>query len=289
MKRLISASILFALALTAGACTRISPGNVGIVVKAGGSDRGVQDFPATVGWVFYNPASTSVLEYPTYVQNATWTNTDQGGPKQEAVSFTNKDQMLISANVNLSYHLDPSKVPHFYVKFRNDDINGFTHGFLRTTAQEIFNEHAGHYDIAQIMGDNGAFLKEVRASLQERVSDIGVVIDQFGIIGAPVPPPAVIEAINAKVHATQLAQQKQNELIQVQADAAKEVAQAEGHARAVLAAADATASANRKIADSINGNLLEMRRLEKWDGHLPQVNGGSTNPFISVQPKSAEK
>ncbi len=53
-------------------------------------------------------------------------------------------------------------------------------------------------------------------------------IDQFGFIGSPRPPQSVIDAINAKVQAQQIAVQKQNELVQSQADAAKLVAAAEG-------------------------------------------------------------
>lgn len=293
MKRSLLAAIIVAAAL-AGGCTRVSPGYVGIKVVNGGSDRGVQDFPAQVGWVFYNPFTATVYEYPTFVQTAVWTvSKNEGNAVNEEITFTNKDQMLIAADINLSYSLDPAKVPAFYVKFRNDNLSGFTHGFLRNLARDTFNEHAGRYEIAQIMGDNAKFLLEVREALEKRVEPIGVRIDQFGIIGAPRPPQAVIDAINAKVHATQLAQQKQNELVQVQADAAKAVAKSTGEADAAIAqakgeaeytriTAEAQAKANRLLQESLTGALLDLKRLEKWNGVLPQVSGGST-PFINLQ------
>jgi NAD kinase len=248
----------------------------------GGSDRGVQDYPAQVGWVTYNPVSSSVFEYPTFTQTAVWTrNLNEGKNVNEEITFTNRDQMLIAADINLSYHLESTKVPAFYVKFRSDDLDHFTHGFLRNLARDIFNEHAGRYEIAQIMGDNATFLAEVRQSLQEQVRDIGVTIDQFGIIGAPRPPQAVIDAINAKVHATQLAIQKQNELVQVQADMAKEREKTDTYARNTLTLAEAQAKSNRLLNDSLTGNLIELKRLEKWNGILPQVSGGAT-PFINL-------
>jgi regulator of protease activity HflC (stomatin/prohibitin superfamily) len=264
-------------------CTRITPGHVGITVVNGGSDRGVSDFPAQVGWVFYNPISTSVFEYPTYVQSAVWTkDAGEGRPANEEITFTNKDQMVISADINLSYHLEKEKIPAFYVKFRSDDLNAFTYGYLHNVARDIFNNHAGKYEIQQIMGDNSQFLKDVREGLQAEVANFGVVIDQFGLIGAPRPPAAVIEAINAKVHATQLAQQKQNELVQVQAEMAKEREKADTYARNGIIQAESQARANKMLTESISTNLLELKRLEKWDGHLPQFNGGSTNPFVSI-------
>ena len=43
-------------------CTTIPPGSVGILVNKYGSNRGVQDYTTTTGYVTYNPFSTSVIE-----------------------------------------------------------------------------------------------------------------------------------------------------------------------------------------------------------------------------------
>jgi regulator of protease activity HflC (stomatin/prohibitin superfamily) len=269
----------FAVLLTAfslAGCTRISPGHVGIVVNSSGSQRGVQDYPATTGRVWYNPANTDVLEYPVFVQSAVWThNTQEGHPVNEEITFTTKDSMQVSADISLAYQLKPDRVPYFYVKFRSSDIDAFTHGFLRNLAREKFDNAAGHYSIEQIMGDNAAFLKEARDALQADLEPIGVQIEQFGFIGAPRPPQAVIEAINLKVQATQIALQKQIEVSQATADANKRIADAEGYAKAALIQADAEATANRKIAESLTPTLVQYKQLEKWDGKLPQVQSGS--------------
>lgn len=281
MKRFICTLGLCALLSVSAACTRVGPGYVGIKVSMAGDDKGVNNIPAATGWVFYNPALSSVFEYPTFVQTAKWEKGSEDDVNEE-ITFTNKDNMRIAVDISLSYHLDGAKVPAFYVKFRTDDLNQFTHGFLRNVARDQFSEHGGKYTIDQIMGDNAAFVADVRNDFQTEVAPIGIVIDQFGIIGAARPPQGVIEAINGKIHATQLAQQKQNELVQAQADAAKEVAKTEGYAKSVLIRADAEATANRKIAESITPTLVELRRLEKWNGVLPQVAGGAS-PFITLK------
>lgn len=268
-----------------GACTRISPGEVGIKVVNGGTDRGVQDYPTQVGWVFYNPLTTSIKEYPTYVQTAVWTrNPGEGHPTNEEISFTNKDKMLVSVDVNLSYHLDSTKIPAFYVKFRNDDLNGFTYGYLHNTARDAFNEHAGQYSIDEIMGDNATFLASVRDGLQKETAQLGVVIDQFGIIGAPRPPQAVIDQINASVHATQLTTQKQNELAQVSADMAKEREKTDTYARNIRAMAEAQAAANKELNASLSSNLVQYEAIKKWDGVLPTMTTGGI-PLINLTPK----
>src|SRR6185295_15493706 len=93
--------------------------------------------------------------------------------------------------------------------------------------------------------------------------------------GAPRPPQTVTDAISAKIHATQLAYQKQNELVQAQADAAKAVAKADGEAKSILAVAEAQAKANRLLSESITPTLVEYKKIVAWDGHLSYVSGAN--------------
>jgi regulator of protease activity HflC (stomatin/prohibitin superfamily) len=264
-------------------CTRISPGYVGIKVNLNGTNRGVQDYPIQTGRVWYSPFNEEVFEWPTFVQTASWTHdVNEGHPVNEEITFTTADQMSVAADISVGYSLMAEKVPHFYVKFRTADMNAFTHGFMRNLAREKFDNAAGKYHIEQIMGDNAPFLSEVRLALQNALAQFGVQIEQLGFIGAPRPPPDVVKSINLKVQATQLALQKENEIKQVQMDSQKEVVRAEAYAKALEIKGAAEAAYNRRMADSINERVVEKWRLDKWDGHLPYVNGGSTNPFVSL-------
>jgi regulator of protease activity HflC (stomatin/prohibitin superfamily) len=276
--------LLFAASLSLTGCgTTVNPGYVGIQVDYYGKDKGVQSYPVVTGRVWYNPITTAVLEYPTFVQTAKWTRSlNEGAPVNEEITFTNADGMSVAADISVSYHLEMEKVPAFYVRFRSDDLNVFTHGFLRNLARDKFDSHGGRFRIDQIMGDNAQFVRDVRADLQTELDAIGVRIDQFGFIGAPRPPQQVIEAINAKVHANQLALQKQNELVQVQADAAKQVANAEGYAKSLLVKGEAEATYNKKLADSMSERLIEKWKLDKWNGVLPTVTGGAM-PILNVK------
>jgi regulator of protease activity HflC (stomatin/prohibitin superfamily) len=244
-------------------CTRIGPGHVGIVINQAGSNKGVLNTPVQTGWVFYNLFSESVIEYPTYVQTAVWTKSvTEGAPVDESVTFTNKDSMAINADINMSYSLLPDKVPAFYVKFHLDKLEAFTNGFLRNVARDCLNENAGKYAIEQLMGDNAAFLKDSRACIDSQLEPYGVHTEQFGIIGAPRPPQVVLEQINQKNQAQQIALQKQMELQQVQAETS--MAAAEGQAKAQIAAANGDAEANRitsrseRAGNAMTGVLLQI-------------------------------
>ena len=49
-------------------CNRIDAGYEGIKVNLYGSNKGVDDVALVTGMVWYNPFTTSVYEYPTFVQ-----------------------------------------------------------------------------------------------------------------------------------------------------------------------------------------------------------------------------
>lgn len=277
--------------LFASGCATIGAGHVGILVNNAGSNRGVSDYTPTTGWVPYNPITTSVVEYPTYVQTVKWTrNPHEGGlndktdghdTADESITFTTKNSVVINADISLSFQLVQKDIPAFYVKFRSDDLSNFAYGFLHNITRDAMMEVGGHYTTEQIMGDNEAFLHEVRNRIQRQVSTFGVDVQQFGFIGAPRPPQNIVEAINAAQAAQYAAIQSQNELQRTQAEAQKRIAEAEGLAKA-----------NQVLASSITDKLLEKQRLDiqdrwinRWNGQMPQVTTNGNGVLFQVPQK----
>lgn len=292
MKQKIAAvSLLFILMVMTTCCTtRIGPGMVGIEVDQSGTQRGVQDVTLKTGRVWYNPYSTSIIEYPTYMQSVTWTaDTKEGNPANEEITFNTKDSMTVRGDFNLSYTLLAEKVPAFYIKFRNDDLAAFNNGFLHSVARTCINDTAGSYTIDQIMGDNGPWLKESQLCLDQKLDLYGVKIEQFGIIGSPRPPETVIQSINMKVQATQVALQKQNEVAQAEADAKSKVAVANGDAASQIARAKGEAESNRIKSSSIDDKLIQWYKLTndhdliwRWNGQRPNVEAGNSGVLLQL-------
>ncbi len=260
--------------------TVIGPGEVGIKVNYFGHERGVEDFPLVTGVVFYNRITTKVFHYPVFVQTAIWTQSiHEGRAVNEEITFNSKEGLIIGGDISLSYQLDPKMVPHFYVKFRSDDLNTFTHGFLRNVARDHFNEVGSQYAVDDIYGPKKEeFLKSIRDRINKEVGTFGVHIEQFGFIGAPRLPQGVVEALNAKIRATQDAIRAENELRQAQAEAKKRIATAEGEARS-----------NEILTKSLSDVLLRWRTLEitqkaidKWDGKRPMVEGLSSGLLLQL-------
>lgn len=286
VSKFIAAMIMVLTVFMSVACAdRIGPGYVGIKVSNAGSSRGINSDAITTGWVFYTPGFSTVYEWPTFVQQVVLTKSaSEGNPVNEEITFTNADNMAISADIGFSYHLEGDKVHIFFAKFVSDDMKLFSHGYLRSLIRDKFNEVGGRYKVEAIMGDNGPFIKEVREAVQKEMTPFGVVLDsQFGFIGAPRPPESVVGMINAKVAAVQLAQQKQNELVQAQADAAKMVATSKGEAESLLLTSKAQAESNRILSESLTMNLIELKRIEKWNGAYPLSTGSSSLPILAIK------
>jgi len=272
--------VALAILVLSATVIRIPPGYVGIKVNNLGTHRGVQDIALRTGLVFYTPVASTVFEYPTFVQTAVWTRSlHEGRPINEEISFNSGEGLVFTADVSLAYRLEEARVPHFYVQFRSDDLSAFTHGYLRNVARDAFNELAARYTAEEVYGTKREqLLGQVKERINSEVSGFGVRIEQLGFIGAPRAPQPIVDAINAKIKAIQDALRVENELRQARAQAAKDVAEAEGKARA-----------NQLLASSLSGVLLQWRQLEiteraigKWDGRRPMVEGQSSGLLLSL-------
>jgi regulator of protease activity HflC (stomatin/prohibitin superfamily) len=274
--------------------TRIEAGYVGVEVNLAGSQRGASEIPVRTGWVFYSPLTTQIIEFPTYVQTVKWTrDTNEGNPLNEEMGFNSKEGMEIFADVSLSYAIDPTKVPDFYVKYRVNNLDRFTHGILRDIVRNSLNEVASTYTVEDVYGEKKAqFLKQVEDQIQAKVTNVGVGVQQFGFIGAPRVPNVIAQAITAKAQAIQEAERAKNELATTQAEAAKKIAEADGDAKSTVERAQGEADANRIRQNSLTPQLLELRRLEnqralieKWNGQLPTVQSGQGAGLMLQMPK----
>lgn len=276
--------------------TRVGAGFVGIEINLAGSQRGTSEIPIRTGWVFYSPLRTQIVEYPTFVQTVKWTSDiNEGHPLNEELVFNSKEGQEVRADVSLSYAIESTKIPDFYVKYRSDDLDHFTHGILKDVVRNSLNEVASTYTLEDIYGENKArFLAETRQRIQSQMDPVGVQIQQFGFIGKPRFTAAIEQAITQKTQAITDAERARNQLAVTQAEVAKSVAEAEGEAKSAIERARGEAESNRLRQASITPQLLEWKRLENqralidhWNGELPRTVLGEKNTMMLPLPAEA--
>lgn len=269
------------LTLFLASCSVIEPGHVGIVVNKFGTEKGVSNYTAQTGVILYNILTTQIFNYPVFVQTAVWTAAShEGRGANEEITFNTKEGTSVSGDISLSYQLVRDSVPYFYVKFRSDDLNTFTHGFLRNIARDAFNETASGYTLEEVYGlKKEELLKAVKARVNNEVNRFGVSLIQLGFTGALRMDPGIMGSLNKKLQAIQDAITTENQLKQSIAEARKVVAAAEGQAKA-----------NELLSRSITPTLVQWKTLditkmaiEKWNGQRPMVESGSNGGNLFLQ------
>ncbi len=256
----------------------VKPGNVAIKVYNVGQSQGVQDYPIQTGRVWYNPMTTDLYTWPTYKQRIEWT----GG---QMMSVNADKGTNLKLPVAIQYRLDPSKIANIFVTYRQS-IDGINGQVLPDLVRDAFSQFTQRMEIEEIINDGGlqTLTQNVHEKLKTDLGPQGFIIDSVSIIGQISLPPQIQANINAVQEAKQSAIKVEAQLRETEAEAAKMVAQAKGEADSMTMRAKAQAEANRIIAESLNqfgDKVLESKALDKWDGVLPQVTGG-TVPFINV-------
>ena len=291
---IVIAVVLGAILFANATVTRIDASHVGIKVNLAGGSRGVQDMPIVSGWVLFNPLTEQIVAFPTSVQNLVWTKSpDEGRPVDESITFSSQEGVNVNADIGLSFHIDPAKAPHLYLRFRQNDLLLLADGYVRNAVREGFNDEASRMPVQEIYGaGKGKLVAAVMKELAGVLGKDGFLIDQLTINGALRLPENVATAINRAMEATQSAIQAENRVRQVKAEADQAVAEARGAAEAareraggeadaVLIRARSEAKANQIIRLSTSGTVLQYRAIERWNGRLPMMQGGDKTPLLT--------
>ena len=264
------------------ACSYVPAGNVGIKVNLLGGEKGVESEVLGVGryWVGWNE---DLYIFPTFMQNYVWTaGVDEGSPNDESISFQTADGMTANADIGISYSIDPDKVSIIFQTYRRG-VEEITDTFLRNMVRDALVKQSSNKPIEYVYGaGKSELLASVQKDVADQVAPLGINIGKIYWIGEIRLPPTVIDSINAKNAATQMAQQRQNEVAQAKAEADKKIEDARGEAESILRVAEAQAKANKLLAESLTTEFVQYQAITKWDGQLPKMTGSSAVPFIDV-------
>jgi regulator of protease activity HflC (stomatin/prohibitin superfamily) len=273
--------LLLLVFISSVACTRIDAGHVGIKVNLYGSEKGVQDITEVTGMVWYNPLTTAIYEFPTFVQHKVWSASIlEDSPVNEEFTVTTRDGLSLSFDVGLDYQVVASRVPDIFRTYRKD-LNQITAEFIRTMVRNSYNNVASGYSAEDMVSRRAEYETQVRKNLDGTMQKAGFEITQIGIIGKIRMPATLEEAVNSKIKAVQEAIRAENEKQRIIAEAQKKIEEAKGEAEAERIRAEATANANRLINATLSPQLIQKLYIEKWDGKLP-VYGQTPQLFKSV-------
>lgn len=283
-------------------CTeRIPAGYVGVVYNMNG---GIEKDVLRQGWKLVSPTKTITL-YSTALEQSYMTKGDVGdSPNDESFEIPTKEGASLEADVAFSYSFDEARVPEVFTRFRGQDGKEILNSFIKPKMQAWIKEETPAFSMIDIVSkQRGQVNATITKKMKQRFDKYGIVIDNVAL--ADIRPDkdtdkaikqkikaqeeletAKVTAEQAKVEANKekevaiINAEKDKEAAKIEAEKAK--IKAEGDAEAKRIAAEAEAEANKKVAGSLTSELIESKKIEKWNGTVPQIQGGST-PIVDMR------
>lgn len=199
------------------------------------------------------------------IGNQIWGETDDKTP-------------VYAADVTVTYQIAPERSSWIYANVSNY-TNALVSEPLVASAVKSAMVELSPGDVTNRARIEPLIQQKLTEALAAKYDEGTVVINKV-VVGNMDFEPAYNEAIQARSIAAQAQARAtiENQTAIARAEADKKVAllKAEADAEKVRIAAQAQAEANRLIQQSLTQELIEMKKVEAWDGKLPTVMGSDT-------------
>lgn len=199
------------------------------------------------------------------IGNQIWGETDDKTP-------------VYAADVTITYQIAPERSSWIYANVSNYTSALVSEPLVASAVKSAMVELSPG-DVTNRARIEPLIQEKLTETLAEKY-DAGTVVINKVVVGNMDFEPAYNEAIQAKSIAAQAQARAsiENQTAIAKAEADKKVAllRAEADAEKVRIAAQAQAEANRLIQQSLTQELIEMKKVEAWDGKLPTVMGSDT-------------
>ncbi|WP_025909338.1 SPFH domain-containing protein [Priestia flexa] len=254
--------------LTAMSVEVIGQGSAGVVYSR---SEGVQDKTLGQGWHLVSPFE-KVTSYP--ISTETVNGAD--------FNVQTKDGKPLTVSLSYDYANDLEKLPHIYNKFKGQDSETIQNGWLQTRIKKAALNVFAKYSVLEVFQNQGQINSEIENEFRKLVDKEGFLVDSV-TLSAPSPDKQTAQAIQGVVDAQQKLEKLEIEKKQAEAKAEKLKIEAQGKAEAAIIKAKSEAEANKTLNASLTPELLEMKRIEKWDGDKnvqTKVVGSDSNVIV---------
>ncbi|HCA04700.1 MAG TPA: HflC protein [Ruminococcaceae bacterium] len=174
-----------------------------------------------------------------------------------------KDLQSVKTVLAINYRVDTSKSYSIYKNIGAD----YENVLVVPAVNEVLKAITATYTAEQSVTNRALISDGLVKGLNDKLNNIGLYVTDVNIIDFDFSD-AFIAAIEEK----QVAQQK---LLKAETEKQTKIKNAEADAEAKKIKADGDAQANKKLNDSLTDKVIENKKIEKWNGELPKVQGDS--------------
>lgn len=258
--------ILFILFFILAGSIRVnSPTQVSIVTTLGkiSSTQGS-------GLYFKFPLISKDYIYDTSIQSIECI-TGKGKDNCQTLDASTKDLQDVKTAVQVSYQVDGSKANDLFRLVQ--DQQTFSNIIVPSTVAESLKVVTAKYTGEELVLKRGEVKNAIEKELQDRLNQYFLIVKSVNIVNFEFSA-SFQKEIDLKVATQQQTLQKEEELKRVQAES-----------KIITTKAQAESDATNIQGQSLKNNpeILELKKIEKWDGKLPQVQGSDGNPIINLK------
>lgn len=284
---------------------KVPAGYVGIVYEMNG---GISDEVLTQGWHIVGPTKQVTLYSIGIEQSYLTSGKDGDSADDDSFEVPTSDGKGLNVDLTFTYRYDPDKVTSLFTKFKGQSGKEVRNSFIKPNIISWVKEVTAKYPVTEILGEERANLNiAVSEYVKDKFEPYGIIVENTSLINIDADEETRAQ-VQRRVNAIQELELAQTEkkTAQVKADQEKEVAltkaqqdketalilaeqeketavinaeqakiKAEGEAEAKRIKAQAEADANKMIAESLTKDLIEKAKIDKWNGDVPKVTGGS--------------
>lgn len=172
-----------------------------------------------------------------------------------------KDLQSVDTTLAINYRVDTAKS---YSIYKNIGAN-YEDVLVTPAVNEVLKAITATYTAEETVTNRALISDGLVTGLNEKLNSIGLYVTDVNIIDFDFSE-AFITAIEEK----QVAQQQ---LLKAETEKKTAITNAEAEAEAAKVRADGEAEANNTISKSLTSEVLENKKIEKWNGELPRVSG----------------
>lgn len=239
---------IVAIIVLANCVTIVKPGHTGVVVTLGKVNENVLQ----EGMHFKAPFAQSVVMIDNRITKL-----------EVSTEAFSKDLQTVATTLAINYRVDTAKSYSIYKNIGKD----YEAVLVTPAVNEVLKAITAKYTAEESVTNRGLISDGLVTALNEKLNEIGLYVTDVNIINFDFSE----EYINA-IEEKQVAQQQ---LLKAETEKQTAITNAEAEAEATRIKAEAEAAANKALAESLTPELIEYNKIQKWDGKLPQVSGGS--------------
>ena len=177
---------------------------------------------------------------------------------------SSKDMQTVKTNISVQYRInDPLNI---FKRFRNQ----YKERLLEPRIAEVVQAATSAYTIEELVSKRQELSQKIYLTLREDLKEFGVQVVKISITNHDFSD-EYEKAIEAKKAAEQEAQK-------VEIENNQKIKTAEAN----LKVKELEAKANSVLTQSLTKEVLQKQWIEKWDGKLPQYQGGNANPILNM-------